>query len=105
MLVWYRRVLAVRAAAIVPLIPGIAGHAGRYAVIGAHGVTVSWQIDGGALQLAANLSPFVVTGFPPAGDGEDIWREGEPGDDGSFGPWAVRWQRAMNAGCDEGGLK
>jgi malto-oligosyltrehalose trehalohydrolase len=97
MLDWYRRVLAVRAAAIVPLIPGIGGHAGHHAVIGDRGVTVSWRFDGGTLRLAANLSPAVVTGFPLPGDGDDIWREGEPGDDGSFGPWAVRW-RVTRAG-------
>ena len=42
------------------------------------------------LRLDANLSSVSVTGFPPV-SGRVIWREGPAGDDGSFGPFAVRW--------------
>lgn len=88
---WYRSVLAVRRARITPLLADI--HAGgRYTVVGAGGVVVRWGVGRSAteLTLAANLTAAPMPGFPPA-HGQTLWREGAAGDDGLFGPWAVRW--------------
>jgi malto-oligosyltrehalose trehalohydrolase len=88
---WYRRILRVRRKSIVPLLPGIAGNAGRCEIVGDGAVVVTWRVENGAdLTLAANLSDAPVSGFPAA-RGRLLWREGEAGNDGRFGPWAVRW--------------
>ena len=90
---WYRRILRVRRKSIVPLLPGIAGNAGRFDIVGDGAVVVHWRVGTGeGLTLAANLSDATVTGFP-ASAGRILWREGDAGDDGGFGPWAVRWSR------------
>jgi malto-oligosyltrehalose trehalohydrolase len=94
-LAWYRRVLAVRHREIVPRLAGIR-RGGTCEEIGAGAVVVRWALDapgdiaGGALVLSANLSAAPARGFPPAA-GRVLWREGEAGDDGAFGPFAVRW--------------
>jgi len=89
---WYRRVLAIRHREIVPRLPDIRT-GGRYLVVGDGAVLVRWDLASPAdsdLVLAANLSPQPLRGFPPA-FGHVLWREGEPGDDGAFGRFAVRW--------------
>ncbi|WP_205028175.1 malto-oligosyltrehalose trehalohydrolase [Oleisolibacter albus] len=97
---WYVRVLAVRRAEIVPRLAG--ARSGRYRRIGATGVLVRWPLaDSLVLTLAANLSPDPVEGFP-APAGREIWHEGAVGDDGRFGPWAVRWSLEP-AGMPDGG--
>jgi 1,4-alpha-glucan branching enzyme len=89
-LAWYRRILATRRAEIAPRIPLI--HAGgRHAVLGQGALAVRWDLGGaGRLVLAANLSAVAQHNLPAA-SGRVIWREGSSGDDGSFGPWAIRW--------------
>ncbi|HEV7266971.1 MAG TPA: malto-oligosyltrehalose trehalohydrolase [Falsiroseomonas sp.] len=82
---WYRRILALRHAEIVPRLGAIRG-GGAWNIIGEGAVALHW----GSLQLAANLSAAPVAGFPQAA-GRIIWQEGEPGDAGGFGPWSVRW--------------
>lgn len=84
---WYRRVLAVRRAEVVPLLPRLT-RGGEWRVIGEGAVAVRWVPAG--LALAANLSAAPVGGFGPA-QGRVIWREGPAEDSGAFGPWAVRW--------------
>lgn len=87
---WYRRILAVRHRALVPHLAAIRT-AGSYVVLAPGAVAVRWPADAaGELRLAANLRDAPATGFPPA-TGQLLWREGEAGDDGDFGPWAVRW--------------
>ncbi len=89
-LAWYRRVLAIRKAEIVPLLPAIP-HGGQFDVVGSGAVTVRWAIAGGrALALAANLSAVPVAGFP-APEERILLSEGAVPDDGTFGPWSVRW--------------
>ena len=89
-LAWYRRVLAIRKAEIVPLLNHIS-HGGRYAVVGEAAVSVRWSIgDGRELALAANLSANSVDGFPAAGE-RILFSEGTTGANGSFGPYSVRW--------------
>ncbi|MCZ7660864.1 MAG: malto-oligosyltrehalose trehalohydrolase [Xanthobacteraceae bacterium] len=87
---WYRRILAVRRAEIVPRLAGLGGHAGRYEVVGPHCVAVQWTFrDGGRLDLAANLKD-VAEARAPAATGRAIWSEGASDGEG-LGPWSVRW--------------
>ena len=87
---WYRRVLAVRRAEIVPRLAAIRS-GGQYEVIGDGAVIVRWDSNtGDVLVLAANLAAKPATGFP-AQAGRLLWQEGEVTIDGTFGPWSVRW--------------
>jgi malto-oligosyltrehalose trehalohydrolase len=88
---WYRRVLTVRHAEIVPFLAGLRA-GGVCEIIGDSAVVVRWPpgASGDQLMLAANLSAGAVPGFPPA-QGRVLWREGEAGEDGVFGPFSVRW--------------
>ena len=87
---WYRRILTVRREAIVPVLPGIPRHAGRYEILGDGAVVVHWALgDGRELVLAANLSDRRVDSFPPM-TGRALWQEGKI-QDGEFGPWTTRW--------------
>ena len=90
-LAFYRQLLSIREAVIVPFVAAVEGHAGSYRVLGSGAVVVCWRApDGRVLTLAANLSGDRIGGFPsPTGD--VCWQEGECGADGVFGPWSVRW--------------
>jgi malto-oligosyltrehalose trehalohydrolase len=87
---WYRQVLAMRHAEILPTLSSIC-EAGRYEVLGEGAVVVRWQLGAcGLLLLAANLASVPAAGFP-AETGRVLWQEGDAGADGTFGPWTVRW--------------
>ena len=89
-LAWYRRVLAIRKAEILPLL-GHINHGGRYAVLGEAAVSVCWSIaDSRELALAANLSAGTVGGFPAA-EGRVLFSEGTSSTNSTFGPYSVRW--------------
>ena len=86
---WYGRILASRAAVIVPLIPSLA-HGGSYEVIAPNAVSVRWIGENGViLQLIANLSAADVHDAPIP-HGMRFWNEGQI-DDGTLGPWSVAW--------------
>ncbi|MGG5810022.1 malto-oligosyltrehalose trehalohydrolase [Falsiroseomonas sp. CW058] len=85
---WYRRILALRHAEIVPRLAAIR-RGGRFDILGEGAVAVRWDIGGGVLHLGANLSAAAVAGFDLPG--RELWREGSPGADGRFGPWSLRW--------------
>lgn len=86
---WYRRILAVRHAEIVPLLDAIGGHAGGYEVLGAGILRVWWVLaDGRALHLAANLADAVHPLARP--DGRLLWVEGDAGEEHT-GPWSIVW--------------
>jgi malto-oligosyltrehalose trehalohydrolase len=89
----YRRLLAVRREAIVPLLPHIGAHAARYEVLGHAAVAVRWRLEHGELMLAANLSGERIAGLPEV-SGRVLWQEGALGDNGVFAPWSVRWSLA-----------
>ncbi|HUG60427.1 MAG TPA: malto-oligosyltrehalose trehalohydrolase [Methylomirabilota bacterium] len=92
MLGWYTRVLAVRHAEIVPLLPLIA-RGGASVTLGPQAFEGRWDLaGGGALAVAANLSadPVRFIGDEPM---RTIWCEGAVGG-GSLGPWTVRWSLA-----------
>jgi 4-alpha-glucanotransferase len=85
---WYRQLLAVRHAQLVPRLRRIR-RGGTYEIVGEGAVVVRWQLeDGGALVLAANLKATAQAGFPSA-RGRVLWQQGDV--DGGLGPWSVRW--------------
>ncbi|HEX3412932.1 MAG TPA: malto-oligosyltrehalose trehalohydrolase, partial [Stellaceae bacterium] len=87
---WYRRVLAIRHAEIVPRLAAIRA-GGRYEVLGDGAVLVRWPLSAGdTLVLAANLAATPAPGFP-AEPRRVLWQEGEAGHHGTFRPWTVRW--------------
>jgi maltooligosyltrehalose trehalohydrolase len=87
-LAWYRRILALRHAEIVPLLRGMQ-HGGSFEVIGDGAVSVRWATAVGTLRLDANLSAAPMRGFgPPCG--RVIWLEGAA-EAQTLGPWSVRW--------------
>jgi 1,4-alpha-glucan branching enzyme len=95
----YRRLLATRREAVVPLLPHIGGHAARYQVLGQSAVAVRWREGrGGELMLVANLSGRRVRDVP-AVSGRILWQEGKQGAGGMCEPWSVRWSLAAPAGA------
>jgi maltooligosyltrehalose trehalohydrolase len=87
---FYRRLLHLRQAEIVPRLRGIDA-AGSYTVIAAGAVVVTWSLaDGVELILHANLSPQTTDGFPPL-PGRVVCAVGPVEENGAMGPWAVRW--------------
>ncbi|HSK38761.1 MAG TPA: DUF3459 domain-containing protein, partial [Arenibaculum sp.] len=97
-LAWYRRVLAVRRAEIMPRLAGVPGGAARYETLGERGLRVEWTLGGASrLSVVANLSGRdLPDAGPPAG--AEIWREGTGGADGGLGPWQVVWTIEDSAG-------
>jgi malto-oligosyltrehalose trehalohydrolase len=91
----YRELLSVRRREITPRLTSISS-GGVWEVLGDGAVLVRWVFagrgaaEGGAVVLAANLSAGRRSGFPPP-SGRVIWSEGDTGDAGTFGPFAVRW--------------
>ena len=87
---FYRHVLAVRHAEIVPRLTSIRS-GGRYEKIGDAAVVVRWDAgqSGEVLTLAVNLKAAEAQGFPPV-FGQVLWTEGWAEND-RFGPWSVRW--------------
>ena len=84
---FYRKLLSLRRAEIIPRLRGIHGNSGRYKVFGDGAVLVQWNMgDGSRLALAANLSAN------PVGtdriDGREILSIGSVEDD-RLGPWSV----------------
>lgn len=90
-LAFYRRLLQLRQAEIVPRLRGAGLAAGYSEVIADGAVAVTWKLaDGSGLTLHANVSPRRVEGFPPL-LGRRFCEEGPVGADDRMGPWAVRW--------------
>jgi maltooligosyltrehalose trehalohydrolase len=87
---FYRRLLEVRRAEIIPLLAGVGGHAGTHSQLGDHGFAVEWKLtDARRLRLVANLSDTPLDGFDPS-DGRQLWVEG--GASGTtLAGWSVVW--------------
>ena len=84
---FYRRLLAIRHAELVPRLKGIGGNCGRYEVLGQQAVRAGWTLaDGSELMLVANLSATPLPAEVP--DGRVLWREGSCSG-GEFAPWTV----------------
>jgi 1,4-alpha-glucan branching enzyme len=89
---WYRHVLAVRRAEILPCLMRLTGGEASYFIRGPQGVTVQWLCGGGTLlRLNASLSDSPCSGFPDA-TGRTIWQEGARSDSGLFQPWSIQWE-------------
>jgi 1,4-alpha-glucan branching enzyme len=86
---WYQRLLAVRHRELVPRM-GQIREGGRFQSVGENAVVVRWSAGEAEWILEANLSDTPVEGFAAAG-GRVLWREGQLGADGLFGPHTVRW--------------
>jgi len=94
---WYRRLLAVRHAEIIPRLSGIGGHSGRYEILGDLAVRVHWSlVDGVELVLTANLKAAPLTGIDPP-QGRVLWSEGSA-ENGAPAPWSVVWVIAGGTG-------
>jgi maltooligosyltrehalose trehalohydrolase len=88
---WYRHILAVRRAEILPCVQNLTGGEACYFIRGPQAVTVQWLCSGGLLlRLNANLSDSPCGGFLPCG-GREIWIEGRRDEAGVLQPWCVQW--------------
>jgi malto-oligosyltrehalose trehalohydrolase len=94
---FYRRLLSLRRAEIIPRLRGMQGNSGRYQVLGAGAVMVHWTLgDGSRLSLAANLSGEAAAGnlgcAVSAGDfkGREIFSVGSFAG-GRLGAWSAAW--------------
>lgn len=76
MLAHYRALIALRKEAIIPRLHGMAGHSGRYAILGDRVISVEWILgDGSVLTLLANLGAEPVDNVAIREEGH-IWLEG-----------------------------
>jgi malto-oligosyltrehalose trehalohydrolase len=90
---WYRRVLSIRRAEIIPRLAGIRGRAGRYQRLRDGAVRVRWRMgDDTELVLTANLSRSPVAGVERLA-GRVLWSEGSLKDE-RLEPWTVVWSLA-----------
>ena len=92
---WYRRVLAVRHAEIIPRLRRAGS--GRFEILDELAIRVRWSLEGESqLLLTANLKATAVAGveLPP---GRTLWSEGSLGD-GAVGPWTVVWMLLGESG-------
>jgi malto-oligosyltrehalose trehalohydrolase len=88
---FYRRLLALRRAEIIPRLRGMQGNSGRYQVLGAGAVMVHWTLgDGVQLRLVANLSAVRLDVPAAASEGREIFMLGSS-DGRRLGPWTVAW--------------
>ena len=87
---WYRRVLAVRHAEIIPRLGDFGGNSGSYEVLDDLAMQVRWSLaDGLELVLTTNLKPSPLPGIDLP-QGRSLWLEGSAGS-GALGPWSVVW--------------
>ena len=87
---WYKSIIAVRKASIIPLLPLIKGNASHYDIKGASAVDVFWIAGDQQLRLSVNLSPDRVGGFSED-SGSTLWQEGPDHEGTDVRPWSVRW--------------
>ena len=92
-LAFYRHLLSLRRTEIVPRLRDMAGHSGRYQILGQLAVVVDWRLgDGSLLSLAANLTAAPLGGFPKR-PGRMLCRVGSI-EDGRLDRWSVAWSLA-----------
>jgi malto-oligosyltrehalose trehalohydrolase len=89
---WYRNMLDVRHREIVPRIPRIGGHAGRYDTLGPLAVRARWRVGGDEeLILTTNLCHTPAEIHEPV-TGRVIWSEGDAQTDTLLPAWSVCWR-------------
>ncbi len=87
----YAGLLRARREAVVPLLGGLTKACGCYRVLRPGALEVDWTFENGAkLHFQANLGPRERARFQ-ALKGREIWVTGWVRDDGTLGPWSVRW--------------
>jgi malto-oligosyltrehalose trehalohydrolase len=87
---WYKRIIRVRTAAVVPYLSGLTQCCGTSQIVGPGALVLSWTLKCGLrLYLAANLCNSARSGFPKL-PGRKIWQEGSVFESEEFGPWTVR---------------
>ena len=102
-LAFYRDALRVRRERIVPLLAGLRSAEASYRVLGAGAFAAEWVLGEGArLRLAVNLCQEARAGFARA-EGEVLWSEGDAGEDGVMGGYALRWTLSGVRGKSAGG--
>jgi maltooligosyltrehalose trehalohydrolase len=87
-LAYYRQLIALRRARIVPLIEQMQAGRHRAQIVRTCGLTVDWALPQGWLRMQASLG-HMPTDMPPLA-GEIIFSHGQIVGD-RLGPWAVRW--------------
>lgn len=87
----YTSLLQVRREAVVPLLGGLTKACGSYRVLGPGALQVVWAFEsGGKLYLQANLCAGETGGFSNF-SAQERWTTGWAREDGTLGPWSVRW--------------
>ncbi|GAC1303564.1 MAG: malto-oligosyltrehalose trehalohydrolase [Vulcanimicrobiaceae bacterium] len=90
-LAYYRDVLRVRTAEIVPRIANARGRESRYERFDTTGLRASWSLDDGrTLHLEANLGDAPIAGASPR-DGRVLFATHPMPADGATPAWSVRW--------------
>jgi maltooligosyltrehalose trehalohydrolase len=85
---FYRELLALRRAEIVPRLRHFGNGCGSYEVLGPGAVSVRWQLnDGSTLGLIANLSDATLNS-PQVHEGRRLWLEGVL-EKNQMGPWTA----------------
>ncbi|MEZ2410695.1 DUF3459 domain-containing protein [Bosea sp. RCC_152_1] len=98
-LAWYRQLIALRRAEIIPLLPRIGGFSASYEMAGERAATVRWSLDDGSrLVLQANLSPDANPDLSICG-GRRIWQHGLVETE-RLGPWPVALSFELPGGAD-----
>ena len=88
---FYRHLLRVRRASIVPLLPAMNGYHATAQVIDTGAVSVQWRAGiAHELHLLANLSDKAIR-VRPRNDLNVLWEHGSADEDGRLDPWYVRW--------------
>jgi 1,4-alpha-glucan branching enzyme/maltooligosyltrehalose trehalohydrolase len=95
-LAYYRDLLRLRKAFIVPRLTGMKGHSGSFEVFTPGVLQVDWQLgDGSNLRLLANFSDRIVRHPMPAGRMETVFASTADAADGTLAPWDLVWMLAV----------
>jgi maltooligosyltrehalose trehalohydrolase len=99
-LAFYRELIRLRRDVVVPRLPGTAGHAGRFEVLGRRTLHVAWRLAGGAvLHLIANLGAEAAKVPRPAG--RPFFTTAIGAAKGMLGAWEVAWTLEAEEAWDD----
>jgi 1,4-alpha-glucan branching enzyme/maltooligosyltrehalose trehalohydrolase len=90
---YYRRLLKLRNAFIVPRLAGVEGHSGNFEVFPPGVLNVEWRLgDGSSLRLLANFSEQTVRGAVASGQMETtVFASTDEAATGTLAAWDVVW--------------
>jgi maltooligosyltrehalose trehalohydrolase len=93
---FYRNLIDLRKAEIIPRLYRVEGFSSQYEILGARAVHVQWWLgEGTCLHLYANLAEEAQDGVEFNG-GRRIWQQGFV-ENNKLGPWTVLWIIDVNA--------